>query len=679
MNPKYIAWGKRHMRSLIIGAFVMLAFVIGYTMGRTSAGDDESKAIVDTERRQEITYWTCSMHPQIHQPGPGQCPICAMDLIPVHADEGDQKTRATLRLSPTARTLAEIETAPAIRRFVDLEIRLSGTIRYDETKLSTITARVAGRVERLYADYTGIAVREGDHVAELYSPELITAQEEQIQALKGSGTFDAADQIDSGKNQVTLEASRGKLALFGLTDKQIRDIEERKKPLREITIYSPQGGIVIEKHVKEGMYVGEGTPLYTLADLNRVWLMLDVFESDIRWFRYGQRVTAEVEAYPGKILEGRIAFIDPKVDERTKAIRIRVNVQNPNLILKPGMLVRAVIHAVAAQDGIVAGPDLEGKWISPMHPEVIKNGPGTCDICGMSLIPLENVGYIDNAEAVAPLIIPASAPLITGRRAIVYVSEPGDPAIFHGRQIELGPRAGDYYIVKDGLAVGEHVVTRGNFKIDSALQIAAKPSMMNRSNHGDSMMTSPGSSRNDKAGESLEGEDLDGISRIVPEVPGKHANTIEMDNPLNAYFDFQTALSEDDITAAMEAIKSFSQTLSDINKSDLASNALRDSVLSVLHTVHELETATDIDEIRDGFSSLSEAFRSILETSHVHFENSIFVFNCPMAFEGRGANWLSDQSDIRNPYYGDTMLTCGSLVDTLQSHPDHRLNHHTNE
>jgi Cu(I)/Ag(I) efflux system membrane fusion protein len=615
------------------------------------------------------------MHPQIKQPDSGQCPICAMDLIPMHEDvghkdAGQKEIGATIRLSETARTLAEIETTPAIRGFTDLEIRLSGTVRYDETRLSTITARVAGRVERLYADYTGIAVRDGDHLAELYSPELITAQEELIQALKGTEVLDETEQIGSRKNRATLEASRRKLALLGLTERQIHDIERRKEPLQEIIIYSPQSGIVIEQHVQEGMYVREGTPIYTVADLQTVWMMLDVFESDIQWIRYGQRVTAEVEAYPGKILEGRIAFIDPIVDERSRAIRIRINVQNPDLILKPGMLIRAEVHAIAAQDGIVAGPDLEGKWISPMHPEVIKNGPGICDMCGMTLVPWEEVGYIESAEAVPPLIIPASAPLITGRRAIVYVSDPSDPGIFHGRQIDLGPRAGEYYIVKSGLTEGEHVVTRGNFKIDSALQIAGKSSMMN-SRHMSSQTMNHKEIMSEAAAVIFSGkEDQEITNGLIPDGGDHPAKSIEMDHAVRAYNGLQAALTEGDLPVATNAIQTLLWALSDINKSEITSPGLRDSVSSALRIVSNLESISDIEALRAGFKRLSEAFKSILEAPQVHFEGVVFVFNCPMAFEGLGANWLSDQSDVRNPYFGSTMLTCGSLIDTLQSHPD---------
>jgi Cu(I)/Ag(I) efflux system membrane fusion protein len=165
----------------------------------------------------------------------------------------------------------------------------------------------------------------------------------------------------------------------------------------------------------------------------------------------------------------------------TRTAKVRVNVPNPDGKLKPEMFVRAVVRAQVAADGRVADPELAGKWISPMHPEIIKEGPGACDICGMALVRAEDLGYLAPAAdaAALSLLIPASAPLITGKRAVVYVEAPGaERPTFEGREVVLGPRAGDEYIVESGLEEGELVVTSGNFKIDSALQILAKPSMM---------------------------------------------------------------------------------------------------------------------------------------------------------------------------------------------------------
>jgi len=212
-----------------------------------------------------------------------------------------------------------------------------------------------------------------------------------------------------------------------------------------------------------------------------VWVYLDAYESDMMWIRYGQEVEFETEAYPGEVFAGTISFIDPVLNAKTRTVKLRVDVENPDGKLKPEMFVRAVVRAKVAQGGRVMDEAMAGKWICPMHPDVVKDGAGSCDICGMDLVTTESLGYVKvDAPKEAPLIIPASAPLITGKRAVVYVQlRDKEKPTYEGREVVLGPRAGDYYIVKSGLDEGEIVVTKGNFKIDSALQIRAKPSMMN--------------------------------------------------------------------------------------------------------------------------------------------------------------------------------------------------------
>ncbi|MHC4294520.1 MAG: efflux RND transporter periplasmic adaptor subunit [Planctomycetota bacterium] len=428
------------------------------------------------------TVWTCSMHPQIRLSKPGKCPICAMDLIPAVTPETATTTERLFTTSETAKALMDIETTLVERKLVEAEIRMVGKIDYDETKLSYITAWVPGRLDRLFVDYTGVPVRKGDHMVELYSPELLSAQEELIQAL---GALEALSESDIGivreTTEATVTAAREKLRLWGLTPQQIAEIEERGKGADRITVYAPTGGIVVHKHAQQGMYVDTGTRIYTIADLSQVWVKLDAYESDLMWLRYGQKVVFTTVSHPGETFTGTISFIDPVLDAKTRTVKVRLNASNIGGKLKPGMFVKAVGRAQVAAGGKVMAPELTGKWISPMHPEIIKDAPGKCDVCGMDLVTAESLGYTstDPAQAEKPLVIPASAPLITGTRAIVYVQVPdAEKPTFEGREISLGPRAGDYYLVRSGLEAGERVVTRGNFKIDSALQLQPAPSMM---------------------------------------------------------------------------------------------------------------------------------------------------------------------------------------------------------
>jgi len=420
------------------------------------------------------------MHPEIVMDRPGKCPKCGMDLIPMSQGAGGQSPRQLVVSQDTAR-LMEIATWPVERRFVTAEIRMVGKIDYDETRVKSITSWVAGRIDRLYVDYTGITVAEGDHMVYIYSPQLLSAQAELIQAARSVSAMNA-DSSDLVRRSIegTLKAARQKMRLLGLTEQQTADIERTGEPQDHLTIYSPMGGVVIEKSATEGMYVETGTPIYRIADLSRLWVRLDAYESDMMWIRYGQEVVFTTEAYPGEVFRGTVSFIDPVINTRTRTYRLRVNVDNADGRLKPEMFVRAVVRSRIAAAGRVMDPNLADKWICPMHPDVVKEGPAACDICGMDLVTAESLQLAVVAEPnEPPLVIPASAPLITGRRAVVYVRVPdaNEPS-FEGREVLLGPRAGDYYIVKDGLAVGEQVVTNGNFKIDSALQLRAAAGMM---------------------------------------------------------------------------------------------------------------------------------------------------------------------------------------------------------
>ncbi|MHC4329381.1 MAG: efflux RND transporter periplasmic adaptor subunit, partial [Planctomycetota bacterium] len=429
----------------------------------------------------EPQMWTCSMHPTVRLPKKDLCPICNMDLIPASTGE-DSGVMRQLTVSENARKLMDIVTAPVERKFVSAVVRMIGKVDYDETKLAYIAAWFPGRLDRLYADYTGVPVKEGDHMVYLYSPELISAQEELLQALEAvKNVQDTQLSVMREMTESTVIAAREKLRLWGLKAGQIEEIERTGKVQDHMTIYAPSSGIVIHKNALEGMYVQTGTRIYTIADLSQVWVKMDAYESDLEWLRYGQEVEFTTVSYPGSVFKGTISFIDPILNDRTRSVKIRINVPNADGRLKPGMFVKATVRADVAAGGRIMEAALAGKWICPMHPEVIKPNSGKCDICQMPLVTTESLGYASDDPAVAqkPLVIPVSAALVTGTRAIVYVQVPDtDKPTFEGREIVLGPRAGDYYLVRSGLGEGELVVVKGNFKIDSSLQIMAKPSMM---------------------------------------------------------------------------------------------------------------------------------------------------------------------------------------------------------
>ncbi len=463
---------------VLLGSGLLLGMSMrgdGSMVRGTSSREDDSGQAHESAGEAEAQIWTCSMHPQIRRDGPGSCPLCGMDLVPVKRSASGVRT---ISISSDVKKLMNLQTAPVVHRYVTADVRMVGKIEYDQTRLAHITARVSGRLDRLFVGFEGVEVKEGDHLAYVYCEELYTAQAELISALKSKAGRPSSRFIEP----INLaESAREKLRLLGITEKQINEIEQRGKPSTHLTIYSPTGGVVIKKHREEGDRVNTGDRIYTVADLDHLWVRMDAYETDLPWLRYGQDVEFTTEAYPGEVFHGRIAFIDPVLNEATRTVKVRVNLSNEDRRLKPEMFVRAVVKSKIAAGGRVFDSSLAGKWISPMHPEIVKNEPGDCEVCGMPLVRAETLGYVtaEPSDTEKPLVIPVSAALLTGTRAIVYVQVPdAEEPTYEGREIVLGPRAGDYYLVKAGSEEGELVVTNGNFKLDSALQISAKPSMM---------------------------------------------------------------------------------------------------------------------------------------------------------------------------------------------------------
>jgi len=376
--------------------------------------------------------WTCSMHPQIRQPEPGACPICGMDLVPVDGGAASAPDDAVV-LSERARRLAQLRTTE-VRRHGDAaaEVRLLGRVETDESTRRTVTTWIDGRIDRLHVDTTGQQVRRGQVIASLYSPEVYSAHQDLLAAQRQVARLDPGSPAGSAATSA-LDAARDRLALLGVDEAEIRRMAEATSPTRSVPIHSPFSGTVIERLASEGSYVQTGAPLYRLADLDRVWVQLDAYESDLSRVSVGQAVAIRVDALPSERFDGQVAFVDPTVDPQRRTARVRVELANPDHVLRPGMFAEATLFAERA------------------------------------------------ADTEAPLVIPESAPLFTGQRSVVYVEVERDGSVaYEPRAVRLGPRLGDVYPVVAGLREGEEVVSRGAFALDADLQIRGGPSMMTR-------------------------------------------------------------------------------------------------------------------------------------------------------------------------------------------------------
>lgn len=686
------------------------------------------------------TTWTCSMHPQIRQPNFGLCPICEMDLIPLQ-DSGEGGLRE-ISISPEASALLDVRVSPVNRIDAAAEVSLFGRIQYDERRISTITSRIAGRIDRLFVDFTGAQVRKGDHLAELYSPEIYVAQKELIEASKALRSLpsSSAESVRAVRRRLR-DAAVSKLTLLELPREQIDDISQQAKPEDRIVIQSPQKGVVVEKSVNEGQYIQTGESLFRIADLSSVWLILEAYESDLPLLRYAQQVSFAIEAIPGETFTGRIAFIDPELDPRRRVTKVRVNVENPKGLLKPGMFATAKVDASLTGDGKVIEPSLAGKWISPMHPEIVKDSPGQCDICGMDLVPASEMGFADKVNEVTagPLSVPESAVLRTGERAVVYVRLPdASEPTFEGREILLGAKIGDRYVVDAGLSEGDLVVTKGTFKLDSELQLKAKPSMMNP-NAG--LSEQPAHS----APEDLRGQwepvrrsysrmmevvrmndvakvetelramhsaieqvntetfqpdlmklwtefsnrlkiDLTRAQKSLPNDPGKATLIAErslmeagrylglavsgkdvlpvdpaladaIQDLIKAYLPMAKALADDQAEAAQRTALDFAKT-AQIFGIETAANTLAASA-------RQLAAETNIKAQRVIFEPISNELIKLIRQHGLDQVGSAYVVHCPMAFGNKGADWISAVPEVLNPYFGDAMLTCGTVTETL--------------
>lgn len=611
------------LTKIILGAIGVL--ILGLAIGRLTASKNNTAVAGDpaSPEAAKTTEHTCSMHPQIRQPGPGKCPICAMDLIPVSDAGGDNLGPREIAFTEHARALAQIQTAPVEKRIPVAEIRLFGRVVIDETRMRSITARFPGRIERLYVNYTGVRVNAGDHLTKIYSPDLLTAQAELLSARR----FDDPRAVRS---------SREKLALWGLSEAAISAIEKRGEPSDTMDIDAPLGGIVTEKMVNDGDYVKTGSVLFKIADLSKVWVVLDAYEMDKAWLRFGQAVTFTVEALPGQTLEGRISFIPPILDAMTRTFKVRVNVPNDDMRLRPGMFVTATVQARVAADGVTLDPSLEGKWISPMHPEIVKNGPGQCDICGMDLVSAAELGYASVDDQAMPLVVPASAVLQTGRRALVYVEIPKrDRPTYEGREVVLGPRAGDSYIVRSGLDVGERVVTNGAFKIDSSLQLQAKPSMMSAT-----------------------------PSNVMPLIEATPAMRDALGTLVTDYFPVWKALAGDDLIAAQNAggkLSAATHTFHELEGSKDAQAFLEQTLASVSKEAEAISKAADLTSARVSFEKLSIAIIKAVKEIGLPDDFEVNLAFCPMTFGGRRSDWLQNDKELLNPYFGTAMLKCGEF------------------
>jgi Cu(I)/Ag(I) efflux system membrane fusion protein len=583
------------------------------------------------------------MHPQIRQPMPGRCPICGMELVPAAAG-GANLDELAVNIDPAQRRLANIQTAAVQESPLSEELRAIGILAIDESRQATISAYIAGRLERLFADYTGVDIAKGNHLAVIYSPQLYAAQVDYLEARRAAGVAGALPAVRQAQEALAAN-TRQRLREYGMTDEQIAELERSGQAQSRLTIYAPQGGTVIEKLAIEGNYVEAGEPIYRIADLSTVWLMLELFPEDATRVRYAQRVEAVMQSQPGQPLVGRVAFIEPTVDPKTRTVSVRVELVNGHRRLRPGDYARARISLPIGPQGATFDADLAGKWISPMHPQIIRDEAGQCPICGMDLVPTSRYGFAgEPVPQPLALSVPRSAVLLAGGSSVVYVET--EPGRFEIRPVTVGPILRDRIVILSGLKAGEMVATAGNFLIDSQMQLAGKPSLIDPAR------------AIAKAGEKKGPLKFDQIA--IQPVAGQAGQTLEA--LYVAYFDVQRALAADKTPPAPAAValhKAAGELSADAQLGE-APRKLLGEIAGKTEHLHHL----DVPAARKAIVPVSQAVVTLAAQVRSDQAQSAFThFFCPMV--PGGGDWIQVGEKPFNPFMGVQMQQCGERVEQL--------------
>lgn len=571
--------------------------IAGILIGWLFFSDTKKTTVADEHQQHtENTIWTCSMHPQIRQSEPGQCPICGMDLIPLNNESSDGNPME-IKMSPTAMQLANVQTSVITKQKPVKEVRMNGKVKADERNVFSQSSHIPGRIEKLLVNFTGESVSKGQVLAYIYSPDLVTAQEELFEAHKIKG------------NQPALyQAARGKLLNWKLTETQIDNIIQAGKAQEQFPVLADVSGVVLNKRVNLGDYIKKGQSLFEVADLSKIWILFDVYESDMVWIKKGDNVVFNIPSFPGESFKGSIDFIDPVINPKTRVATARVELNNSGDKLKPEMFVV----------GIVKSP-------------------------------------IENKKE--ELIVPKSAVMWTGERSVVYVKQASASGIgFMMRQVTLGAALGDSYIIKEGLEEGEEIATNGTFSIDAAAQLAGKPSMMNP--EGGAVMT---------------GHNHGGASGNATNIPSQeitvNKKAKEVLAPLfDEYLKIKNALVEDDFDKSKQIAATLSNNLSKINMGVFtgeAHNVWMKHSTTMEKALKSINKAENIGEVRKHFQTLSNQL-VMLAVTFGPFDNPLYIQHCPMVNDNKGADWISNNKQIRNPYFGESMIGCGSITKEIK-------------
>ncbi|GAA5224873.1 hypothetical protein GCM10025777_55040 [Membranihabitans marinus] len=546
------------------------------------------------------TIYTCSMHPQIRQSEPGQCPICGMDLIPLEQNSSDGAEGYGLKMTPESVQMANIQTAiiGSSKGEIADSIEVYGQIVNDETKSSRIVSHLSGRIDKLYVNYIGDKVNKGQRIASIYSPTLMSIHREILEAKK-------LEDISPG----LLEAAKNKLKVMNISQAVIDQLLTTTEIQSYYDLMSEHSGIVSQKIMAEGDYVSPGSVLLEVNDLTKVWAHFDVYESDLAKFKVGSTIEFKISSQPKAVYKARISFIDPTINPQTRIVTVRAEINNSGLNLKPGMFLRGKVKQYHKSSG---------------------------------------------------LIVPTSAVMWTGKRSVVYIKDQTSVSpSFEYREVELGSKTSKGYDIVGGLAPGEEVVVNGSFVIDAAAQLANKSSMMNKNI-------------------SIKGQEvIHSIPDYTDETTEEHKAVLK--NMVENYLIIKDGLVKDDVNASRSGVQLLIKTVENISLPKINNEVLlhwNKSINDIEISLQKMSTSDDLSEIRTLFEGLSSSLIYSLKVFGIS-EGKYLIQHCPMVNNNMGGDWLSIDTAIRNPYYGNDMLTCGENIEEIDK--NYRSKHINNQ
>ncbi|HUR60255.1 MAG TPA: efflux RND transporter periplasmic adaptor subunit [Opitutaceae bacterium] len=527
-----------------------LGLAVGWFVAQRGrpAHDRARERAVASEPGAKATY-QCSMHPWIKSGKPGKCTICGMELVIAGAG-GTTDVPGVVALAASTITVVGVKTAPVTQRPLERTLRVAGMVDDDDTRHRFLTAYVAGRVEKLHVNFVGAEVSAGQPLVTIYSPDLLNAQREFLQIVRGGELTAPA-----------VRPARERLRGLGLTNEQIDELITRGEPEQTTTLFAPVSGTIITRGSYPGQAVAAGEKLFEIADFSTMWFQFEAYEQDVPWIKIGQQVEVTTRSLPGRVFDAKISFIDPNFNEATRATRVRVELPNP-LIGEGATARRELPHRIFAE-GIV------------------------------------------HVESPTVLTVPRTAVLNAGSGVVVYVDRGGNA--FEQRTIKAGRFGDEYLEVLEGVKEGEAVVTQGGLLIDAQAQLsheaaASTPSIA-------SIPSTPSIPQD----------------RLAPLVAAASAGA--------------DALASDDLARYQSVFPKLEAASRDLN-------------------LPPLEKGADLRAARRSFEVWSTA---VADAARPHREHlGIKIFECPMAPVLKKGRWVQMSGDLRNPFYGARMLTCGA-------------------